>query len=111
MMMLFAQDIISRNPGTPVIFDVKCSKHLERIISKAGGEGHYVETGHSHIKAKIKQTKAAQRENSAGISALASAGTVLMMPYTRQLGCWSYSAKPTRRRCTVRPIPDDLQHA
>jgi phosphomannomutase/phosphoglucomutase len=59
MMMLFAQDIIARNPGTPVIFDVKCSKHLERIISEAGGEAIMWKTGHSHIKAKIKQTKAA----------------------------------------------------
>ena len=59
MMMLFAQDIISRNPNTPVIFDVKCSKHLERIIRKAGGEPIMWKTGHSHIKAKIKQTQAA----------------------------------------------------
>jgi len=59
MMMLFAQDIIRRNPGTPVIFDVKCSKHLERIIREAGGEAIMWKTGHSHIKAKIKQTKAA----------------------------------------------------
>jgi phosphomannomutase/phosphoglucomutase len=59
MMMLFAQDIISRNPNTPVIFDVKCSKHLERIIREAGGEPIMWKTGHSHIKAKIKQTQAA----------------------------------------------------
>ena len=59
MMMLFAQDIIARNPGTPVIFDVKCSKHLERIISEAGGDAIMWKTGHSHIKAKIKQTNAA----------------------------------------------------
>ena len=59
MMMLFAQDIIPRNPNTPVIFDVKCSKHLERIIREAGGEPIMWKTGHSHIKAKIKQTQAA----------------------------------------------------
>ena len=35
MMMLFAQDIIARNPQTPVIFDVKCSTHLERVITEA----------------------------------------------------------------------------
>ena len=59
MMMLFAQDIVARNPQTPVIFDVKCSTHLERIIREAGGEPIMWKTGHSHIKAKIKQTQAA----------------------------------------------------
>ncbi|MEC7139201.1 MAG: phosphomannomutase/phosphoglucomutase [Pseudomonadota bacterium] len=59
MMMLFAQDIISRNPQTPVIFDVKCSTHLERVITEAGGNPIMWKTGHSHIKAKIKQTQAA----------------------------------------------------
>ena len=59
MMMLFAQDIIARNPQTPVIFDVKCSTHLERVITEAGGNPIMWRTGHSHIKAKIKQTQAA----------------------------------------------------
>ncbi|MEC8480280.1 MAG: phosphomannomutase/phosphoglucomutase [Pseudomonadota bacterium] len=59
MMMLFAQDIIARNPQTPVIFDVKCSTHLERVITEAGGSPIMWKTGHSHIKAKIKQTQAA----------------------------------------------------
>ncbi|MEC7560471.1 MAG: phosphomannomutase/phosphoglucomutase [Pseudomonadota bacterium] len=59
MMMLFAQDIIARNPQTPVIFDVKCSTHLERVITEAGGNPIMWKTGHSHIKAKIKQTQAA----------------------------------------------------
>ena len=59
MMMLFAQDIIARNPQTPVIFDVKCSSHLERVITEAGGNPIMWKTGHSHIKAKIKQTQAA----------------------------------------------------
>lgn len=59
LMMLFAQDIIGRNPNTPVIFDVKCSTHLERVIREAGGEPIMWKTGHSHIKAKIKQTQAA----------------------------------------------------
>ena len=59
MMMLFAQDIIARNPQTPVIFDVKCSTHLERVITEAGGNPIMWKTGHSHIKAKTKQTQAA----------------------------------------------------
>ncbi|MEC7379439.1 MAG: phosphomannomutase/phosphoglucomutase, partial [Pseudomonadota bacterium] len=59
MMMLFAQDIIARNPQTPVIFDVKCSTHLERVITEAGGNPIMWKTGHSHIKDKIKQTQAA----------------------------------------------------
>ena len=51
------QDIVARNPQTPVIFDVRHT-HLERIIREAGGDIMW-KTGHSHIKAKIKQTQAA----------------------------------------------------
>ncbi len=57
LMMLFAQDICARLPGQTIIFDVKCSRHLPAIIRQAGGEPLMWKTGHSHIKAKIKETQ------------------------------------------------------
>ena len=58
LIMLFAQDIVSRNPGADIIYDVKCSRHLNNIISELGGRPIMWKTGHSHIKAKIKETGA-----------------------------------------------------
>ncbi len=57
-MMFFAEDICRRNPGETVIFDVKCSRYLPEVIREAGGIPLMWKTGHSHIKAKIKETNA-----------------------------------------------------
>ncbi|MEM7077326.1 MAG: phosphomannomutase/phosphoglucomutase [Pseudomonadota bacterium] len=58
LMMLFAEDIIGRNPGADIIYDVKCSRHLNNLISNSGGRPIMWKTGHSHIKAKIRETGA-----------------------------------------------------
>lgn len=55
-MMLFAMDILSRNPGASIIYDVKCSKHLARIIEEHEGVPTMWKTGHSLIKNKLKET-------------------------------------------------------
>ncbi len=57
-MMLYAADVLSRKPGAPIIFDVKCSRHLERVIREHGGEPVMARTGHSLIKAKLKELDA-----------------------------------------------------
>jgi phosphomannomutase/phosphoglucomutase len=57
-LMLFAQDVLSRNPGSTVIFDVKCTGALAGIIRAAGGVPMMWKTGHSLIKAKMKETEA-----------------------------------------------------
>jgi phosphomannomutase/phosphoglucomutase len=57
LMMLFSQDILSREKGK-IVFDVKCSNHLENIISENGGEPIMAPTGHFHIKKAIKKTGA-----------------------------------------------------
>jgi phosphomannomutase/phosphoglucomutase len=57
-LMLFCRDIVGRNPGADVIFDVKCSRHLNDVIAEYGGRPIMWKTGHSHIKAKIKETGA-----------------------------------------------------
>lgn len=58
LMMLFARDIVGRNPGADIIYDVKCSRHLNNLISEYGGRPIMWKTGHSHIKAKLKETGA-----------------------------------------------------
>ena len=57
-MMLFAKDILQRNPGGIIVFDVKCSRHLPMLVREYGGEPIMWRTGHSHIKAKIRSTGA-----------------------------------------------------
>ena len=57
-MMLYSMDVLSRNPGADIIFDVKCSKHLAKVISSNGGHPIMWKTGHSLVKAKMKETGA-----------------------------------------------------
>jgi len=54
-MALFAQDVLSRVPGGTIVFDVKCSQRLGPAIKEAGGEPKMFKTGHSLIKAKMKE--------------------------------------------------------
>ena len=58
LLMLFAKDVVSRNPGADVIFDVKCSRRLSGLIGGYGGRPIMWKTGHSLIKAKMKETGA-----------------------------------------------------
>lgn len=58
LMMLLAKDVVSRNPGADIIFDVKCSRRLPALISGYGGRPIMWKTGHSLMKAKLKQTGA-----------------------------------------------------
>lgn len=57
-LILFARDILQRVPGAPIIFDVKCSRHLVQAIRDAGGVPTMSQTGHSLIKAKLAETGA-----------------------------------------------------
>ena len=54
-MMLFAQDVLSRVPGGTIVYDVKCSQRLGPAIEAAGGVPMIYKTGHSLIKAKMKE--------------------------------------------------------
>src|SRR5690606_2714301 len=58
LLMLFARDVLSRNPGADVIFDVKCSRQLNQVISSYGGRPIMWKTGHSPMKAKMIETGA-----------------------------------------------------
>jgi phosphomannomutase len=57
-LMLFATDIVPRHPGASVIFDVKCTQRLAPAIRAAGGVPVMWKTGHSLIKAHMKEIKA-----------------------------------------------------
>ncbi|MEP6222728.1 phosphomannomutase/phosphoglucomutase, partial [Marinobacter sp.] len=58
LLMLFARDVVSRNPGADVLYDVKCSRRLAGVISEAGGRPIMWKTGHSLMKAKMKESGA-----------------------------------------------------
>ena len=58
VLMLYAMDILDRNPGGQIIYDVKCTRFLDSIIRDHGGTPLMWKTGHSFIKAKIKETGA-----------------------------------------------------
>jgi phosphomannomutase/phosphoglucomutase len=58
LLMLFAADVLERNPGAAIIYDVKCSGHLAGFVLRHGGSPLMWKTGHSLIKAKMKETEA-----------------------------------------------------
>ncbi len=58
-LMLFAKDVLSRQPGAEVIYDVKCTRNLAPWIRRHGGVPSLWKTGHSLIKARMRERKAA----------------------------------------------------
>ncbi|UDG82433.1 phosphomannomutase/phosphoglucomutase [Candidatus Vallotia cooleyia] len=57
-LMLFAQEVLSRKPGGKIIYDVKCTRYLAQWIRDQGGEPVMWKTGHSLVKAKLRETGA-----------------------------------------------------
>lgn len=57
-LILFARDVLERCPGEQIIYDVKCTRHVGKAVSEAGGQPLMWRTGHSLIKAKLKETGA-----------------------------------------------------
>jgi phosphomannomutase / phosphoglucomutase len=57
-LMLFAEDVLSRNPGAEIIYDVKCSRNVARHVRAHGGRPSMWRTGHSLVKARLKETGA-----------------------------------------------------
>ena len=58
LLMLFAADVLERNPGAVIIYDVKCTGRLPGQILRHGGSPLMWKTGHSLIKAKMRETDA-----------------------------------------------------
>ena len=59
MLILFARDILAEQPGAVIVSEVKCSQRLYDDIEKRGGKGIMWKAGHSLMKAKMRETKAA----------------------------------------------------
>lgn len=57
-LMLFAQDVLTRHPGEQILYDVKCTRHLAPWITERGGKPLMWKTGHSLVKAKMRETGA-----------------------------------------------------
>ena len=57
-LMLFAKDVLARHPGREILYDVKCTRHLAPWIRQHGGQPLMCKTGHSLIKARLKETGA-----------------------------------------------------
>jgi phosphomannomutase/phosphoglucomutase len=58
VLLLLARQVLARRPGASVVFDVKCSQALVEDVAAHGGVPVMWKTGHSHIKAKMKETGA-----------------------------------------------------
>ncbi len=58
LLMLFSREVLAANPGAPIIFEVKCSQGLVEEIERLGGQPVMYRTGHSLIKAKMKELHA-----------------------------------------------------
>jgi len=58
LLMLYAQDVVSRNPGADVVFDVKCSRNLTQLVTRHGGRPVLWKTGHAFMKEKMQETGA-----------------------------------------------------
>lgn len=58
MLMLLVNDILPRNPKSKVVYDVKCSRHLEQLIEQQGGQGLMAKSGHSYLKNKMNESDA-----------------------------------------------------
>ena len=58
MLLAFAMDILPDNPGAKVVYDVKSSHHLERVIKAAQGVPVMCKSGHSYVKQKLRETEA-----------------------------------------------------
>lgn len=97
--ILLARDVLSRNPGATIIFDVKCSKLLADDVATHGGRPLMWKTGHSFIKQKIREEGALLAgemsghlffgENFYGHDDAAYAGAKLLEIYSRQDGPFS----------------------
>ena len=58
LMMIFARDVLSRHPGSDIVFDIKCTRRLSPLIRGYGGRPVMWKTGHSHMRNKIMECEA-----------------------------------------------------
>lgn len=57
-LMILAQDVVARNPGATIVYDVKCSGKLQHVVSDAGGIPVMCRSGHSYLKSQVEDSQA-----------------------------------------------------
>lgn len=57
-LMILAQDVVARNPGATIVYDVKCSGKLQHVVSDAGGIPVMCRSGHSYVKRQVEESQA-----------------------------------------------------
>lgn len=58
LMMILARDLLERNPGADVVYDVQCTRHFAPFITRCGGRAVISRSGHANVRAKVNQTQA-----------------------------------------------------
>jgi len=58
LMMLFAEDILGRRPGAKIVFDIKSSLCLQRLVGQHGGTPVLCKTGHAHVRKAVQDNRA-----------------------------------------------------
>ena len=98
LLVLYSRDVLSRNPNAIVVSEVKCSQRLYDDIAKHGGKPVVWKTGHSLIKAKMKEEKALL------------AGTTLTADFAREQSRKSVEGSDTVRRIEAGVGAQDAGH-
>ncbi len=105
-MMLFAQDVLSRVPGGTIVYDVKCTQRLAPAIEAAGGKPMIFKTGHSLIKAKMKEIDSPLGGEMSGHIFFKERWFGFDDGTYAAAGCWRSSARrPTRATRSTRCPP------
>jgi len=86
-LMLFAADVLSRHPNADIIFDVKSTRNLFAWIRQHGGNPILWKTGHSLMKAKMRETGALLAGELSGHTFFKSAGMASMTDFTQARDC------------------------
>ena len=95
LMILYWREILPKYPGTTCIVEVKCSLALVEEIERLGGKPIFYKTGHSLIKAKMREVDAVFTRNP-GTCSLPMSTTALMTPFMPPGGCCASSPMGTK---------------
>ena len=106
-LMLYAADVLQRHPGAPILYDVKCTARLPAWVRQHGGEPVMGRTGHSLVKAKMKDIGAPLAGEMSGHIFFKDRWFGSTTPSTAPHACWKSSRAatipaPSSRRCPTR---------
>lgn len=88
VLMLFATDVLQRNPGALVIYDAECTSKLSDYVLRNGGSPLMWKIGHSSIKAKMRETGAELAGEMSGYFFFKERWYGLRMLCMRRRVCW-----------------------